>query len=51
MAHSFLQRGVAIYTGVEVKGHVPNGSTTTVSFGRGQSVTVDAVAVAVGAGP
>jgi dihydrolipoamide dehydrogenase len=51
MAHSFLQRGVAIYTGVEVKGHVPNGSTTTVSFGRGQSVIVDAVAVAVGRRP
>jgi dihydrolipoamide dehydrogenase len=47
VTRSFRQRGVAIYTGVEVKGHVPNGSTTTVSFGSGQSVTVDAVVVAV----
>jgi pyruvate/2-oxoglutarate dehydrogenase complex dihydrolipoamide dehydrogenase (E3) component len=38
---------VAIHTGVEVKGHVPHGSTTTVSFGSGQSVSVEAVVVAV----
>jgi dihydrolipoamide dehydrogenase len=51
VTRSFRQRGVAIYTGVEVKGHVPTGSTTTVSFGRGQSLTVDAVVVTVGRRP
>jgi dihydrolipoamide dehydrogenase len=48
LARSFRQRGVAVHTGVEVRGHVPGGSTTTVSFGEGQSVTVDAVVLAVG---
>jgi dihydrolipoamide dehydrogenase len=51
LARSFRQRGVAVHTGVEVKGHARGGSTTTVSFGDGQSVTVDAVVLAVGRYP
>jgi dihydrolipoamide dehydrogenase len=51
VVRSFRQQGMAVYTGVKVEGHVPNGSTTTVSFGRGQSLTVDAVVVTVGRRP
>ena len=51
LARSFRHRGVAIYTGVEVEGHVANRSMTTVSFDKGQSVTVDVVVVAVGRQP
>ena len=51
VTRSFRRRGVAIYTGVEVEGQVPNDSITTVSFGGGESVTVDALVVAVGRRP
>src|SRR5262249_24629089 len=51
LARSFRQRGVAILTGVEVKGHAPGGPMTTVFFGEGQAVTVDAVVLAVGRRP
>ena len=50
LARSLRKRGVAVHTGVRVKGHRPNGSTTTVSFDT-ETVTVDAVVVAVGRRP
>src|SRR5262249_29676488 len=43
--------GIAVHTRVEVTGHTPAGSTTAVSFGEGQSVTVDTVVIAVGRRP
>jgi dihydrolipoamide dehydrogenase len=48
---SFRKRGIAVHTRVEVTGHTPAGSTTAVSFGEGQSVTVDTVVIAVGRRP
>jgi dihydrolipoamide dehydrogenase len=51
VVRSFRQRGIAVHTGVQVRGHSPSGSATTVSFGNGQSVTVDAVVAAVGRRP
>jgi dihydrolipoamide dehydrogenase len=51
VARSFRKRGIAIHTGTAVTGHTPNGSGTTVHFGDGQSVTVDAVIVSVGRRP
>jgi dihydrolipoamide dehydrogenase len=48
---SFRKRGIAVHTGVQVNGHAPNGSSTTVSFGDGQSVSVDAVVLSVGRRP
>ena len=51
VAKSFRKRGIAVHTGVTVQGHTPNGSATTVVFGDGQSVTVDAVVVSVGRRP
>ena len=51
VARSFRKRGIAVHTGVTVRGHTPNGSGTTVEFGEGQSVAVDAVVVSVGRRP
>jgi dihydrolipoamide dehydrogenase len=53
VARSFRKRGIAVHTGVTVTGHSPNamGTQTTVSFGDGESVTVDAVIVSVGRRP
>jgi dihydrolipoamide dehydrogenase len=51
VARSFRKRGIVAHTGVKVHGHTPNGSGTTVSFGDGESVTVDAVVVSVGRRP
>ncbi len=51
VGRSFRKRGIAVHTGVQVTGHTPNGQGTTVSFGDGQSVTVDAVVVSVGRRP
>jgi dihydrolipoamide dehydrogenase len=48
---SFRKRGIAVHTGVQVTGHTPNGSGTAVSFGDGQSVSVDAVVLSVGRRP
>lgn len=48
---SFKRRGIAIHTGVQVHGHEPGESGTTVHFGEGQSVAVDAVVVSVGRRP
>jgi len=51
VARSFRKRGIAVHTGVSVHGHTPDGASTTVAFGEGQSVTVDAVVVSVGRRP
>ena len=49
---SFKEKKIAIRTGVMVNGHTPNGSGgTTVSFGDGETVEVDAVVVSVGRRP
>jgi dihydrolipoamide dehydrogenase len=50
---SFKKRGIQVRTGVAVKGHTPNsdGSGTTVHFGDGEDVVVDAVVVSVGRRP
>jgi len=51
VARSFRKRGISVHTGVKVTGHTPNGTGTTVSFGDGESLTVDAVVVSVGRRP
>ena len=51
VARSFRKRGINVHTGVKVSGHTPNGSGTTVSFGDGESVTVDSVVLSVGRRP
>ncbi len=51
VARSFRRRGITVHTGVQVTGHEPNSSGTTVSFGDGQTVAVDAVVVSVGRRP
>ena len=49
---SFKKKKIAIRTGVTVNGHTPNDSGgTTVNFGDGESVEVDAVVVSVGRRP
>lgn len=48
---SFRKRGIAVHTGVQVSGHQPNGAGTTLQFGEGQSVSVDAVVMSVGRRP
>ena len=51
VARSFRKRGINVHTGVKVHGHTPNGTGTTVAFGDGESVTVDAVVLSVGRRP
>jgi dihydrolipoamide dehydrogenase len=49
---SFKKKNITIRTGVMVNGHTPDDSGgTTVSFGDGESVEVDAVVVSVGRRP
>jgi dihydrolipoamide dehydrogenase len=50
---SFKARGIEVRTGVQVKGHTPNGKGkgTTVQFGEGEEISVDAVVVSVGRRP
>ena len=50
---SFKRRGIDVRTGVKVSGHTPNedGSGTTVHFGEGEEVVVEAVVVSVGRRP
>jgi dihydrolipoamide dehydrogenase len=50
---SFKRRGIDVRTGVTVHAHTPNpdGTTTTVSFGDGESITVEAVVISVGRRP
>ncbi|MDP9386701.1 MAG: dihydrolipoyl dehydrogenase [Actinomycetota bacterium] len=54
VARSFKRRGIDVRVGVHVHGHTPvNGGDggTTVAFGDGEEVTVDAVVVSVGRRP
>jgi dihydrolipoamide dehydrogenase len=53
VGRSFRRRGIDVHTGVQVTGHLPfaSGDATTVSFGEGQSLTVEAVVVSVGRRP
>ncbi len=49
---SFKKKNIDIRTGVQVTGHKPTGSgSTVVSFGAGESIEVDAVVVSVGRRP
>jgi dihydrolipoamide dehydrogenase len=51
VARSFKKRGIAIRTGVAVRGHKPNGAGTTVMFGDGEELPVEMVVVSVGRAP
>jgi dihydrolipoamide dehydrogenase len=51
VARSFRKRGITVHTGVQVTGHTPTGVATTVTFGDGQQVAVDAVVMSVGRRP
>jgi dihydrolipoamide dehydrogenase len=53
VVRSFKKRGITIRTGVPVTGHTPSadGSSTTVAFGDGESLTVELVVVSVGRRP
>ena len=51
VARSFRKRGITVRTGVPVTGHKPNGHGTTVTFGDGDTLAVDAVVVSVGRRP
>jgi len=51
VAKSFKKRGIDVRLGVKVHGHEPNDSGTTVKFGEGEQITVDAVVVSVGRRP
>jgi dihydrolipoamide dehydrogenase len=48
---SFQKRGITLRTGVSVQGHEPHEGGTTVIFGEGERVDVDAVIVSVGRRP
>ena len=49
---SFKERGIDVRTGVQVKGHeLQFTGGTTVSFGEGETITVDMVVVSVGRRP
>jgi dihydrolipoamide dehydrogenase len=48
---SFQRRGITVRTGVAVSGHEPRERGTTVRFGEGERVEVDAVVVSVGRRP
>jgi len=52
VVRSFKKKNIDIKTGVKVLGHTPNGSGgTTVHFGEGEQLEVDAVVVSVGRRP
>ena len=52
VVRSFKKKGIDIRTGVNVTGHTPNGAGgTTVAFGEGETLEVDAVIVSVGRRP
>jgi dihydrolipoamide dehydrogenase len=48
---SFQRRGIVVRTGVAVHGHEPHDGGTTVLFGEGERVDVDAIVVSVGRRP
>ena len=52
VVRSFKKKGITIKTGVMVEGHTPNDSGgTTIEFGEGETVEVDACIVSVGRRP
>jgi dihydrolipoamide dehydrogenase len=53
ISRSFKKRGIDVRTGVAVTGHTPSddGASTTVQFGEGESITVEAIVVSVGRKP
>lgn len=51
VAKSFKKRGIEVRTGVKVLGHTPNDNGTTIRFGEGEQVAVEAVIVSVGRRP
>lgn len=51
VARSFKKRGIAIHTGVSVKGHRPEGDTTVLEFGDGEEVRVECILMSVGRRP
>ena len=51
VARSFRKRGIDVHTGVAVHSHTPNSSGTTVSYGDGETIGVEAVVVCVGRRP
>jgi dihydrolipoamide dehydrogenase len=53
VVRSFKKRGIEVRTGVQVTGHTPSPdrSSTTVSLGDGEQITVDAVVLSVGRRP
>ncbi len=51
LTRAFNKRGIAVHTGVQVKGHTPRGAGTTVSYGDDQSLDVEMVVVSVGRRP
>jgi dihydrolipoamide dehydrogenase len=51
VARSFKKRGIDVKLGVAVHGHEPGDNQTTVKFGEGEQITVDAVVVSVGRRP
>jgi dihydrolipoamide dehydrogenase len=51
VARSFKRRGIDVRLGVKVHGHEPGDSGTTVKFGEGEQITVDAVVMSVGRRP
>jgi dihydrolipoamide dehydrogenase len=51
VARSFEKRGIDIHTDTAVRSHEPDGDRTTVTFGDGETVTVEMVVMSVGRRP
>jgi dihydrolipoamide dehydrogenase len=51
VARSFEKRGIAIHTDTAVRSHEPDGDRTAVTFGDGETVTVEMVVMSVGRRP
>jgi len=51
VARSFKQRGIDVRTGVQVHGHKPGETGTTVTFGEAEQVTADLIVMSVGRRP
>ena len=51
VVRSFKKRNIQTFVNSAVKGHTPNGASTTVFFGDDQSVEVDKIIVSVGRRP
>jgi dihydrolipoamide dehydrogenase len=51
VARSFKKRGIEVKLGVQVHGHEPGDSGTTVKYGEGEQITVDTVVMSVGRRP